>query len=70
MKTPADHAATLDRSAPAMKHAQAGSALNDVITGFNKLQADYATLAGKWNTANPGNTVTPTSAQIKVLGAR
>ena len=70
MKTAADHAAILDRSSPAMSHAQAGSTLNDVVNGFNLVQAEHADLVAKWNAANAGNTVTVTSAQVKVLGSR
>ena len=69
-KTPAQHAATLDASSPAMHGAQAGSTINDVVNGYNLMQAEHAALVAKWNAANAGNTVTVTSAQVLGLGAR
>ncbi len=69
-RTPAQQKKALNKASPAFAKSKAGDMLVDMVAQGNAVQADLATLIGKWNTANPGNTVTVTSAQVTGFGLR
>jgi hypothetical protein len=59
----------LDHMTPAARKAQLGVTLAALVDGYNKLQADFAAVAGATATAAPAGYVAPTltSGQIAPL---